>query len=157
VHSSTKADIIISLPSKGTYKLFSFIIKGLLLTVIFLDIIQGLKSDCKLISSFSLDDANLSHPETLRAHNQYPFRRKLSFLPWCTDDELCHVDTNAVLEILEIPLSTIKISDGASISNKGNNGLLSHYMLYEGEEGLLDIPLSEVQPSFKHMAEISPP
>lgn len=99
----------------------------------FSDTIQGLESGCEVTSSFSLDDADPSRPETfLRAHNHYPFKRKSSFSPRCADDRLCHGDANPVSEVPETPPSTIKSSGGASVN--------------EGEEGLLDVPRSEVQP-----------
>ncbi|KAH3511946.1 hypothetical protein KXV55_002211 [Aspergillus fumigatus] len=131
---STKAENIISLPSEDT--------------------IQGLESDCEVTSSFSRDDADPPRPETFsRVQNHDPFRRKSSFSPRCADD---HADANPVSEVPETPPSTIGSSGGASVSDK-DDGLLSRCLLYEGEEGLLDVPRSEVQPSFEHVTETSPP
>lgn len=159
VLGGTKAENIISLPSEGTYKSFSFIIKWRLSTVIFFsDTIQGLESDCEVTSSFSFDDADPPRPETfLRAQNHDPFGRKSSFSPRCADDGLCHADAIPVSEVPETPPSTIKSSGGASVSDKDDDGLLSRCMLYEGEEGLLDVPRSKVQTSSGQVAETSPP
>lgn len=111
-----------------------------------------------LDSSFSFDDADPPRPETfLHAQNHYPFGRKSSFSPRCADDELCHADAKPVSEVPETPPSTIKSSGGASVSDKDDDGLLSRCMLYEGKEGFLNVPRSEVQPSFEHVAEKSPP
>jgi hypothetical protein len=77
--------------------------------------------------------------------------------PRCADDGLCHADANPVSGVLETPPSTVKRSGGASVSDKDDDGLLSRCMLYEGEEILLDVPRSEVQPSFEHVADTSPP
>jgi hypothetical protein len=158
VLGGTKAENIISFPSDGTYESFSFIIKGRLSTVIFPDTIQGLESGCEVTSIFSFDDADPPRPETfLRAQNHDPFGRKSSFSPRCADGGLCHADANPVSEVPEPPPSTIKSSGGGSVSDKDDDGLSSRCMLYEGEEGLLDVPRSEVQPSFEHVAETSPP
>ncbi|RHZ43721.1 SANT/Myb-like DNA-binding domain-containing protein [Aspergillus thermomutatus] len=135
---SNKSENIISLPSEDT--------------------IQGPESDCEVTSSFSFDDADPPQPETFsRVQNHDPFGRKSSFSPRCADDGLCHADANLVSEVPETPPSTIKSSGGASVSDKDDDGLLSRCMLYEGEEGLLDVPRSEVQLSFEHVAETSPP
>ncbi|KAF7155561.1 hypothetical protein CNMCM6106_004707 [Aspergillus hiratsukae] len=138
VLGSTKAENIISLSSEDT--------------------IQGRESDCEVTSSFSFDDADPSRPETFsRVQNHDPFGRKSSFSSRCADDGLCHADANPVSEVPETPPSTIESSGGASVSDKDGNGLLSRCLLYEGEEGLLDVPRSEVQTSFEHVAETSPP
>ncbi|KAH2790300.1 hypothetical protein KXW39_002471 [Aspergillus fumigatus] len=138
VLGGTKAENIISLPSEDT--------------------IQGLESDCEVTSSFSFDDADPPRPETfLRAQNHDPFGRKSSFSPRCADDGLCHADAIPVSEVPETPPSTIKSSGGASVSDKDDDGLLSRCMLYEGEEGLLDVPRSKVQTSSGQVAETSPP
>jgi hypothetical protein len=127
---------------------------GVRSTVIFPDTIQGLESDCEVTSSFSCDDADPPCPETFsRVQNHDPFGRKSSFSPRCADD---HADANPVSEVPETPPSTIGSSGGASVSDK-DDGLLSRRLLYEGEEGLLDVPRSEVQPSFEHVTETSPP
>lgn len=110
-----------------------------------------------MTSSFSFD-ADPPRPETfLRAQNHDPFGRKSSFSPRCADDGLCHADAIPVSEVPETPPSTIKSSGGASVSDKDDDGLLSRCMLYEGEEGLLDVPRSKVQTSSGQVAETSPP
>lgn len=156
VLGSTKAENILSLPSEGTYESFSFIIKGL--NGDFSDTTLGLESDCEVRNSFDLDDAHPAPPDTsLRALNYDPFGRKSSFSPRCADDALCHADANPVSEVPETPPSAIKSSGGASASVKDDDCLLSCCMLYEGEEGLLDVPRLEVQPSIGQVAETSPP
>lgn len=138
---SINAENIISLPTKGIYESFSFIIKGHHLIVIFSDTTQGLKSKCKITSSLSSDNADLPHPETiLYVQNHNPFRRKSSFLPRCADNSLYHANANPVSEVPESPPSTIKSSGNASVSDKDDDGLMDYYMLYDSAKGLLAIP-----------------
>jgi hypothetical protein len=143
---------------RGYVKISQFDHEGASLNGDFSDTIQGLENDCEVTSSFSFDDGDPPRPETfLRAQNHDPFGRKSSFSPRCADNGQCHADANPVAEVPETPRSTIKSSGGASVSGKDDDGLLSCCMLYEGEEALLGVPLSEVQPSFEYVAETSPP
>ncbi|RHZ60748.1 uncharacterized protein CDV56_108702 [Aspergillus thermomutatus] len=137
VLGSPMAENIISLPSEGT--------------------IQELGSDGEMTSSFSGDIADPPRPDAfLLAQNHDPCGRKLSVSPQCADVGICHADANPASEAPEAPPRTCECSGGDSISDNDGNGLLRRCMLYEGEEGLLDIPRSKAQPSFGQVAETSP-
>jgi hypothetical protein len=125
--------------------------------VILLDTIQGLGSDCEVTSSFSVDIGDPPRPGTfVLAQNHDPCGRKLSVSPKCADDGICHADDNPATEAPETHPCTSESSGGGSISDKDGDGLMRRCMLYEGEECLLDILRSKVQPSFGQVAGKSP-
>ncbi|KAK9646498.1 hypothetical protein HCH54_005238 [Aspergillus fumigatus] len=133
------------------------VVKGPCSTVILLDTIQGLGSDCEVTSSFSVEIADLSRPGTfLLAQNRDPCERELSVSPKCADDGIFHADVNPASEAPETPSGISERSGGDGMIDKDGNGHRRRCMLHEGEEGLLDIPRSKMQPSFGQLAETSP-
>ncbi|PKX88855.1 uncharacterized protein P174DRAFT_516124 [Aspergillus novofumigatus IBT 16806] len=107
VLDSPMAENIISLPSEDT--------------------LQGLGSDCEVMSSFSVDIADLPRPGTfLLAQNHDSCGCKSLVSPKCADDGIYCADVDPASEAPETPPCTSESSGGNSISDNDGDGLMRH-------------------------------
>ncbi|KAF4211299.1 hypothetical protein CNMCM5878_002836 [Aspergillus fumigatiaffinis] len=123
------------------------------------DTTQGLGSDRKMTSSFTVDIADPCGLDTFlfaQNHDHHPCGRKSSVSPRCDDDGICHADGNPASEVPETPPRTCQSSGGDSVSDSDGDSLMRRCTLYEGEECLLDVSRSKALPSFGQVAETAP-
>lgn len=117
-----------------------------------------LDGGCEETSSLNVDIVDPPRLNTFfHAQNHDSRGCELSVSPRCADVEVCHADTNPVPEVPETPRFTCESPGGASVRDKVDDGLMSRCMLYEGEEGFLDVSRSKAKYTYRQAAEMSPP